>query len=130
MSGYLLDTHTLLWFDGSPSRLNDATREMLETSSEPIFVSAMSLWEMGIKYRAGKFPEAAGLIEHWFARRELLRLTELGFTGLHALEAANLEWEHKDPFDRALAAQARVEGLTLITRDAAFSTLPGLKTLW
>ena len=90
----------------------------------------MSLWEMGIKYRAGKFPEAADMVERWFERTAQLHLKELAFTSLHAHEAALLEWEHKDPFDRALAAQARVEHLTLITADLAFSTLSPLKTLW
>ncbi|MCX6366276.1 MAG: type II toxin-antitoxin system VapC family toxin [Armatimonadetes bacterium] len=130
MSGYLLDTHTLLWFDGSPARLTNSTRALLETTNEIVYISAMSLWEMGIKYRAGKFPEAADMVERWFERTAQLHLKELALTSLHAREAALLEWEHKDPFDRALAAQSRVEHLTLVTADQAFSTLSSLKTLW
>ena len=130
MSGYLLDSHTFLWFDGNPDRLTPATISLLQNTFEPIYVSAMSLWEMGIKHRAGKFPEATDLLENWFERLTQLRILELAFNNLHAREAANLDWEHKDPFNRALAAQARVERLTLITRDPVFSTLPGLKTLW
>lgn len=130
MSGYLLDTHTLLWFDGSPTRLTESVRTLLHTTLEPVYISAISLWEMGIKYKAGKFPEAEDIVNHWFERREQLRLKELTFNSLHAREAALLDWTHKDPFDRALAAQARVERLTLVTGDVAFSALSGLKTLW
>lgn len=48
----------------------------------------------------------------------------------HALVAGGLDWVHRDPFDRMLAAVAMVEGWTLVTRDPAFDSLPGLRTLW
>ena len=130
MTGYLLDTHALVWFDGDPGRLTEETRELLEMAQEPVYVSSISLWEMAIKVRLGKFPEAESLVELWFARCEQLRWTELAFSSLHARDAALMEWEHKDPFDRALAAQARSEGLSFVTRDPVFATLPGLTVLW
>lgn len=130
MRGYLLDTHTLVWFDGDPARLSEATRDLLEMAQDPVYVSSISLWEMAIKVRLGKFPEAQGLVTGWSERCEQLRWTELALSGLHARDAATMEWEHRDPFDRALAAQARVEGLTLVTRDPVFATVPGLTILW
>jgi PIN domain nuclease of toxin-antitoxin system len=130
VNGYLLDTHALVWFDATPDRLTASTLALVQTTPALIYVSAISLWEMGIKLRAGKFPEAEGLVENWRDRCDQLRLIELAFSGRHARDAALLEWDHKDPFDRALAAQARTEGLTLVTRDAAFTTCPGLTTLW
>ena len=130
MSGYLLDTHTLLWFETDPARLSPGVLNQLKAFKEPVFVSAINLWELGIKFKAGKLPEAGPLVTNWFALVARLEVGDLGFSSVHSGEAASLDWEHKDPFDRALAAQARVEGLTLVTRDPAFSALPRLKTLW
>ena len=130
MSGYLLDTHALLWFETDPAQLSPNVLSLLKTAGEPAFVSAINLWELGIKFKLGKLSEAEPLVTNWFSMVARLEVVDLAFSSLHALEAASLDWGHKDPFDRALAAQARVEGLTFVTRDPAFSTLPGLKTLW
>ena len=51
-------------------------------------------------------------------------------TDRHALRAGGLNWAHRDPFDRMLAAQALYEHATLVTRDGAFGELAGLDTLW
>ena len=130
MSGYLLDTHTLLWFETDPNRLSTEVLTLLKEGREPLFLSAINLWELGIKFKTGKLPEAEPLVNNWFHMLARLKVGELALTSLHAREAALLEWEHKDPFDRALAAQSRVEHLTLVTADQAFSTLSSLKTLW
>ena len=84
---------------------------------ELVFVSAASVWELTIKIMSGKLEE----------RRSLLRLTnEFGFTSLpvtsiHAAAIATLPQLHRDPFDRLLLAQAKVEGLTLVTHDRILS---------
>ena len=104
--------------------------QLLQEPTTLVFASAMVLWEIGIKYRIGKLAEAEGLVNDWTQTLQQVGFQELAFNSLHAREAARLDWEHKDPFDRALAAQARVARLTLITRDPVFSTLPGLVTLW
>ena len=130
MRGYLLDTHALLWYDRDPDQLPESLRALLRTPSTTVFVSAINLWELGIKYRLGKLAEAQALVEQWSATIHRAGFLDIAFGSFHAGDAALLEWEHKDPFDRALAAQARVEGLTLVTRDPVFATLPGLTTLW
>ncbi len=127
---FLLDTHTLLWYDREPERLHKTLLVQLQDPANTVYASAISIWELGIKYRIGKLPEAEGLINEWSQTLQQVGFLDLAFTSLHAREAALLDWTHKDPFDRALAAQARVEHLTLVTGDSAFSDLSGLKTLW
>ena len=130
MSRYLLDTHTLLWYTTDPARLSPHVTHTIQNEENLVFVSAISLWELGIKHKLGKLPEAEPLVVNWFAMVVQLKLEDLAFSSLHAKEAAGLQWDHRDPFDRALAAQARTEHLTLITLDAVFSDLSNLKTLW
>jgi PIN domain nuclease of toxin-antitoxin system len=130
VNGYLLDTHTLLWYTQEPDNLSPHVIELIRNEKTPVFVSAINLWEMGIKFKTGKLPEAQPLVTGWFEMVTLLQFGDLAFDSRHAVEAGRLEWEHRDPFDRALAAQALVENLTLITRDAAFATFPDVKTLW
>ena len=130
MSGYLLDTHALLWYTNEPEKLSPEATDTIRNEENSIFVSAINLWELGIKFRIGKLPEAEPLVTNWFEMVARLQVGDLAFSSLHSSEAALMAWEHKDPFDRALAAQALVEELTLVAYDAAFSNLPGLKTLW
>lgn len=114
----LLDTHLLLWAASSPERLPAQARElMLEAGNQLIFSSA-SLWEIAIKN---------GLERPDFnvEPRRLWRMLlvngyrELPVTCEHTVAVNDLPPLHKDPFDRILIAQARVEGLVLLTVDQA-----------
>ncbi len=109
----LLDTHVVLWWLGGSPDLADELAELLRTEPD-VFVSAASVWEAAIKQASGKLagpPDLPELMRSDFA--------ELDVTGRHTIEAARLPPLHRDPFDRVLVAQARLEGLTLVTRDAA-----------
>lgn len=66
----------------------------------------------------------------WDRRVEDIEATPLDLTTAHALHAGSMPWEHRDPFDRLLAAQAIVENVVLVTADGAFADLPGLRTAW
>ena len=114
LSPLLLDTHAFIWARTEPSRLTRAVRELLERT-EHVYVSAGSAWETGIKVKAGKLK----LPEPFEAGVEASRFFKLNITFEHVQEAAALPLHHKDPFDRLLVAQARIEKLTLVTRDAA-----------
>jgi PIN domain nuclease of toxin-antitoxin system len=84
-----------------------------------IVLSVASIWEVGIKHAMGKLPLNAGvpaLVDE--AAREL-RARVLPIEMDHVIEAAGLPMHHRDPFDRLLVAQARTEGLTLVTLDEA-----------
>lgn len=111
----LLDTQTLLWWLAD-DELTIEARSLLADPSNPAVVSAASFWEIGIKVRIGKLrvdvPLAPVVVEQGF---ELLPIS-----ADHAEAAGALPQVHRDPFDRMLVAQARAEGLTIMTRDPAF----------
>lgn len=126
----LLDTHAFVWAVASPERLSKAAREVISDATVPLLVSAVSAWEISIKHRAGRWPEAGPLVRQYHQLLGRLGAEELAFTGAHGLMAGGMEWKHADPFDRALAAQAMDRGLPLVTRDKAFRKLPGLTVIW
>jgi len=112
----LLDTHLLLWAAGEPERLSPQARALLlDTANQPVF-SAASLWEIGIKRGLGRADFAVDPRRLW---RMLLAngYRELPIATEHSLAVGELPPLHKDPFDRILVAQARVEGLRLLTVD-------------
>lgn len=127
---YLLDTHVLLWSLAQPEALSSEARAVIQDRSQQLYVSAASAWEIATKRRLGKLPQADALVAGYERNLERLTAYELPVTSSHALLAGQLDWSHRDPFDRMVAAQAMLEGFTLVTKDAAFTTLPGVRTLW
>lgn len=116
MSGYLLDTHVLLWAAVDSPRLPPLTRSILENPAEEVSFSVVSLWEIVIKVSLGRPDfevDPAAIRIH--ARRA--GIEELPAYGEHVLAVGDLPPLHQDPFDRLLVAQARYEGLTLLTVD-------------
>lgn len=111
---FLLDTRVLIWAASEPERLGDATELVL---NEDCWISAASVWELAIKQGLGKLDLHAP-VARWTERatREL-RLGSLAVTTDHAAAVETLPPIHRDPFDRLLIAQARVEGATLLTAD-------------
>ena len=109
----LLDTHALLWWLGDDPKLGPNARARIEEPANSVYVSAAAAWEIAVKRAAGKL-EAPGDIEEWLADEGFI---ELSIQVIHAVAAAELPPHHKDPFDRVMIAQARVEGLTLVARD-------------
>ena len=109
----LLDTHIALWgITGDPT-LDPDLLDRLRHDPD-IFLSPVSLWEITIKQAAGKLTGPADLAERILG----LGFRELPVTHRHAIAAGRLPPHHRDPFDRMLIAQAAVDGLTLVTRDA------------
>lgn len=113
----LLDTHALIWALAEPQRLSAATREALTNPAHAVFVSAASAWEIAIKAALGRldFP-----LHAWEEALAAAGFAELPVRAPHAIAAAALPRHHADPFDRMLVAQAQLEGLTLVSQDAAF----------
>jgi len=122
----LLDTHVLVWWLTDAPALPDSTRLLIKARDNEVFVSAASCWEIAIKVRSGKWREAAGLVPGIADVLARARLTPLAVTVLHAERAGLLDFAHKDPFDRLLAAQALDEDLALASVDPNFRQIGGL----
>lgn len=110
----LLDTHTFLWWD--EGKLPQAVVRRIQRAGD-VYVSAASAWEMAIKAGLGKLVMKSSLAP---------AVADYGFEPLavsleHADAVRSLPRHHRDPFDRMLVAQARVEGLTIVSRDRALS---------
>lgn len=105
----------------APERFSDQSRHLIEAAGTELFLSAASSWEIAIKYSLGKLKlpsEPAELIPRWLAET---RTVPLPIEHSHALHVAKLPPHHRDPFDRMLIAQARIEGLPILTADQQFS---------
>ena len=116
----LLDTHTLLWWQTDPTELSHTALQAMKNVENDIFLSVVNSWEMQIKAQLGKLTLPRPLPD--LIQRQL---DQNGFGLLHVIsehiyELDAMPLHHKDPFDRLLIAQARHEGLTLLTRDPKF----------
>jgi PIN domain nuclease of toxin-antitoxin system len=120
MNNLLLDTQVLLWWKEGSRKLGPLARREIETHAASTRVSAVSAWEIAIKSQLGRLKLAAPL--HTWMPDELERdgFEMLSVTVEHAVAVAALPARHADPFDRLLIAQARLEGLTIVTSDLAF----------
>jgi PIN domain nuclease of toxin-antitoxin system len=126
---YLLDTAILLWSVDAPQRLNLRAREVLEDRGEEIFLSPVVSWEIVIKVARGKLTlsrPAGEMLNMAFAR---FGMSSLPVTHAHSLALGELPFVHNDPFDRMLVAQAKNEGMVLMTSDAILGKYP-IETLW
>lgn len=130
MTILLLDTHAYVWALTDPDRLSGRARAAIEAPSNVMLVSAATAWEMAIKHRAGKWPEAEMLLTQHDDLTSRLGAQSLDISAADAIRAGSLDWDHTDPFDRILAAQSLLHQAALLTRDAAFHDLRGLSILW
>ena len=114
----LLDTHILLWVAGQPEKLTESTRTLLTTPENIPFFSAASIWEIVIKLGLGRKDFK---VDPYRLSKMLIAngYSELPVTTEHALKVDSLPLLHKDPFDRLLLAQARSEGMLLLTYDTS-----------
>jgi PIN domain nuclease of toxin-antitoxin system len=116
----LLDTHAWLWMIAAPVRLSPAARDTLAAGSTVLYLSAASSWEMSIKQALGRL-DLGGDPQHAIPEMMLRsNVVALDITHQHTLRAGALPPHHRDPFDRLLVAQAQIEGLPIMTADAAF----------
>ncbi|KVH06562.1 MULTISPECIES: type II toxin-antitoxin system VapC family toxin [Burkholderia] len=110
----LLDTHIFLWIVTNDPKLSARARSVISAADER-FVSSASIWEAAIKAGLGKLDIDVG---------ELMRaigpsgIRELPVRAAHGAAVRDLPHHHRDPFDRLLVAQARLEPLQLVTADA------------
>lgn len=116
----LLDTHVWLWWISAPDKLSKDALRLIADRRNEVLLSAASSWEIAIKHRLGrlKLPEPPDR----FVPPRLARdgIAALPISHAHALEVSNLPLHHRDPFDRLLIAQSRIEGIPVMTGDGAF----------
>ncbi len=113
----LLDSQVVIWSLQEPERLPAAVATAIREPANDVLVSVASIWELSIKQSIGKLTVAGDLREYL----GLQSFTELPVLGDHAVAVRDLPRHHRDPFDRMLIAQARCEGLTIVTGDSAFA---------
>jgi PIN domain nuclease of toxin-antitoxin system len=116
----LLDTHTWLWLLSEPQRIERSTLDILESPGNDLYLSAASTWEVAIKYANKRLAlpgDPSRMVPEWMANTDARPLpVEIS----HTLVVAALPLHHRDPFDRMLIAQSRIEEMPIVTRDPAF----------
>ncbi len=122
----LIDTQVFLWFESGSTRLSEALRKTIARSDQRVFISAASFWEIAIKRRTGKLvldgsPRAAAAAAGF---------VELPIEAIDAETTGELNWEHRDPFDRMLVAHCLNRAMTLVTADAALRARPDIAVIW
>ncbi|MFN7921544.1 MAG: type II toxin-antitoxin system VapC family toxin [Bryobacteraceae bacterium] len=122
---FLLDTHILLWWLDDSKALPAEARRLIADPENAIFVSAASIWEISIKQSLGKL-DLPNRFDEVLAQSDF---EPLPVRAEHARATRELPLIHRDPFDRMLVAQARVEGLTLLTADPAVARYGALVRL-
>ena len=111
-----IDTHVLLWWLDDSLELSEAGRNALSDPDNLIVLSAVVVWEIRIKQALGKLEIPPSFYR--VVQEQGFEL--LSITADHAYAVGDLPMHHRDPFDRMIIAQAKVEGLTVATRDTVF----------
>jgi PIN domain nuclease of toxin-antitoxin system len=113
----LLDTQVWIWMRNAPTRLSPRARRILTTERNELVLSAATPWEIAIKVAIGKLRLPCSVEEFVSTRASATRVTPLPITQVHAIESAGLPPHHRDPFDRVLVAQARLEHIPILSTD-------------
>jgi PIN domain nuclease of toxin-antitoxin system len=125
----LLDTHTLLWAAFDEDSLSPRARRLIQSSASEILVSAATAWEVATKFRLGKLDFARDLAENFISEVTAAGYSLLPISVEHAVRAGQLSGDHKDPFDRMLAAQAIHENMPLLSNDGQLDVF-GVRREW
>ncbi|TGL10266.1 type II toxin-antitoxin system VapC family toxin [Leptospira levettii] len=130
---YLLDTHALLWVIGDSKQLSKNIIKIVQNQENQIFVSAISLWEISLKFKLGKLKLSGFKPEEIPKFLEKLNINIIELSQEEASSYHNLKEDfHKDPFDRMLIWQCISRKLTFISKDSEIKKykISGLKTIW
>ena len=125
----LLDTCALIWATMSPSSLSRQAGEMISDEGNAILVSAASAWEIATKVRAGRLPGAEKLEREYLQVMEDAGYEQLSIDTASALRAGRLIADHRDPFDRMIAAQALALDIPVLSPDPLLDQF-GVRRVW
>ena len=125
----LLDTCTFLWIVSDARELSKLSRELFRESSNEVFLSAVSVWEISVKYALGKLKLPQTPDKYIPLQRERHMVESLALNENSVLQINRLPKLHKDPFDRILICQAIDHGMVIITPDELITQYP-VATRW
>jgi PIN domain nuclease of toxin-antitoxin system len=117
----LVDTHAFLWAISADQRYQGAMRQAMENGENELYLSVASIWEILIKSGMGKLTLPKPTAEFIAAEMFKNRVRRMGIQASHLAALEKLPPLHKDPFDRMLVAQAKAEGIALVSTDEAFA---------
>ena len=126
---YLLDTHVFLWWLFDDPKLSSISQSIIRDPKNIICISSASAWEIATKYRLGKLPEAGEVATDIIGWIQRACFEPMAITTEHAQLAGSWRISHRDPFDRMLAAQSKLESSVLITVDKAFELFE-IEKIW
>ncbi|KRQ23351.1 twitching motility protein PilT [Mycobacteroides chelonae] len=121
MTAILLDTNALLWLVSTPDKIVTSAQQTLADPANELIVSAASAWEVAIKTRIGRL-DGGPLLSAWDETLAAINASALPIESADAIMAGQLNWAHKDPFDRVIVAQAARRSLTIATSDGQIAT--------
>ena len=125
----LLDTHAYFWWRAEPARLSPRAHAAIRSRANTVVVSAASIWELSIKAHTKGWEAARMLLLDVEAHIAKQGMRELPISLQHARDAGSLPLVHRDPFDRVLVAQARIERMQLVSNESLFDSY-GVSRLW
>lgn len=125
----LLDTHALLWMLDDNPRLSATARAAIGDFGNELLISSVSGFEIATKHRIGKLPEFASIARDLPELLLAVDHSPLPVGMAHAALAGALDHPHKDPFDRLLIAQARIEGVPIVSNERLFDGF-GVERIW
>ncbi|NOT59395.1 MAG: type II toxin-antitoxin system VapC family toxin [Acidobacteria bacterium] len=125
----LLDTHAFLWFVLDDPSLSAQARNLIADESNEIEISPATYWEVAIKIGIGKYSLVEPLSDFFERELDANEFRVLPIEPRHVAPLTSLPFHHRDPFDRLIIAQAMVEGISIVSIDAAFDPYP-VKRLW
>lgn len=127
-----MDTHALIWLYTGNERLSEKAKNVIEDSENEYFLSLASLWEMAIKIKLDKMDLGVPLDD--FIKDVIengIQLLDISLA--HILKTQELEFHHRDPFDRLIIAQAIVENMALVSVDEVvdlYLASEAVKRIW
>lgn len=126
---YIIDTHTFIWYSGNSPSLSIKAKNLIEDSSNEIYISIASLWEIAIKNSLNKL-ELIIPYSEVIKQLESTDFVVLPITTQDTVVVNEMPWKHKDPFDRIIIAQSIVNQMPVISADTAFDAYTQLVRIW
>jgi PIN domain nuclease of toxin-antitoxin system len=125
----LLDSHAFIWWDNDLGKMSPIAVALCQDPANTLLLSVASVWEMQIKTQTGKLKLPLPLLDTVSNQQRTNRLQIVPITLEHVLALDTLPVYHKDPFDRILIAQAKVEDAVLVSHDQFVAQYP-IRVLW